>query len=92
MSKLIEDLYYGDIPPLWEINVRTKEYDEKSREIQRIWEEIIKNFPEGETLLDEYRSAHYEAANIMNYQQFSLGMKIGAQLMLELLQSVKKQE
>lgn len=91
MKSLIEALYYGDIPPFWEINVRTKEYDEKSRKIQKKWEEIIAEFPETETLLEEYRSAHYDAGNVMNFQQFNLGMKIGAQLMLELTNSVKKQ-
>ncbi len=89
MNNLIKAIYYGDIPPLWELDTRTAEYNEKSKKIQKTWEEIVKNFPDAEDLLDEYRGAHYEAGNFMNFQQFLLGMKIGSQLIIELLQPVE---
>lgn len=89
MNNLIKAIYYGDIPPLWELDTRTAEYNEKSKKIQKNWEEIVKKFPDTEELLEEYKGAHYEAGNVMNFQQFLLGMKVGAQLMIELLQPIE---
>lgn len=89
MNNLIKAIYYGDIPPLWELDTRTAEYNEKSKKMQKIWEEIVKKFPDTEELLEQYRTAHYESENIMGYQQFLLGMKVGAQLMIELLQPIE---
>ena len=89
MQSIIKSLYFGDILPFWEIENRTNEYDDKTREIQKNWEEILEKYPGVEPMLEQYRTAHYESENIMGYQQFLLGMKIGAQLMLELLQPVE---
>lgn len=90
MKSLIERLYYGYIPPFWELDARTAEYDEKTEEILAIWEDILEKYPDVEPLLEQYRTAHYEAADIMCFQQFLLGMRTGAQLVLELMQPVEK--
>ncbi len=90
MKELIKGLYFGEILPLWEVDTRTTEYISKTRELQRIWEEIITKHPDTEPLLEEYRGVHYESANLMSYQQFLLGIRTGAQLMLELLEPINE--
>lgn len=91
MDNIIKDMYFGNILPFWEIQHRTKEYDEKSKQILKIQKELLEAFPEAEQLLESYCTAHYESADIFGYQQFQLGMKVGAQIMMEMLKPIERQ-
>ena len=91
MDNIIKDMYFGNVLPFWEIQHRTKEYDEKSKQILKIQKELLEAFPEAEQLLESYCTAHYESADIFGYQQFQLGMKVGAQIMMEMLKPIERQ-
>ena len=91
MDNIIKDMYFGNVLPFWEIQHRTKEYDEKANQILKIQKELLEAFPEAEQLLESYCTAHYESADIFGYQQFQLGMKVGAQIMMEMLKPIERQ-
>ena len=90
MDNIIKDMYFGNVLPFWEIQHRTKEYDEKSKQILKIQKELLEAFPEAEQLLESYCTAHYESTDIFGYQQFQLGMKVGAQIMMEMLKPIEE--
>ena len=89
MNNIIKDMYFGNILPFWEIQHRTKEYDEKVEQILKIQKDLLKAFPETKELLESYCAAHYESADIFGYQQFQLGVKVGAQIMMEMLMPIE---
>ena len=83
-----------DVAPIFEemkkLSADIKEYDEKVKQILKIQKELLEAFPEAEQLLESYCTAHYESADIFGYQQFQLGMKVGAQLVLEMIKPIKR--
>ena len=88
MEDIIRELYYGDII-LSETLVKTKEFTEKRKEIIKIEEKLKEKFPESREMLEDY---FYERAGIdtvSEYQQFLLGFRTGAQLMLEMLKPLE---
>ena len=90
MDNIIKDMYFGNVLPFWEIQHRTKEYDEKSKQILKIQKELLEAFPEAEQLLESYCTAHYKSADIFGYQQFQLGMKVGTQIMMKMLKPIER--
>lgn len=67
MNNIIKDMCYGNILPFWEIQPRTKEYNEKSEQIPKIHEDILEAFPNAGELLESYRTAHYDSAYAFGY-------------------------
>lgn len=91
MNNIIKDIYYGNIFPIEDIQPKTPQAGEKAKHILTIHNEILKAFPDVEERLERYRAAHYDSAAYFGYQHFQLGMRIGAQLMKELMSPVKQQ-
>ena len=87
---IIKNMYYGELFPLWERYPDTKEYSEKTKEILDIQRELLGKFPDVKEYLERYFEAHYGAANEFGFQQFQMGVRIGAQLMLEMMRKVEK--
>lgn len=88
MNNILEDMYYGRILPFWEHFLETAEYHEKVKESIAADRELRAAFPNAERLIDKSDSARNEVQEIVSYQQFVYGFRVGAQLMLEMLQKV----
>ena len=87
---ILKDMYYGEMFPLWERYPDTKEYAEKTKEILKVQRELLERFPDAKEYLERYFEAHYGSANEFGFQQFQIGVRIGAQLMLEMMRKVEK--
>ena len=87
---IIKNMYYGELFPLWERYPDTKEYAEKTKEILDIQRELLGKFPDVKEYLERYFEAQYGAANEFGFQQFQMGVRVGAQLMLEMIRKVEK--
>ncbi len=87
---ILKDMYYGELFPLWERYPDTKEYAEKTKEILDVQRELLEKFPDAKECLERYFEAHYGSANEFGFQQFQMGVKVGAQLMLEMMRKVEK--
>lgn len=92
MNNIIKDIYYGNIFPDEGKQPQTPEACEKAKQILLIHNEILEAFPDAEELLERYRAAHYDSAAYFGYQQFQLGIRLGAQLMLELMAPIISQK
>ena len=89
MNNILEDMYYGRVLPFWEHSIETAEYREKVKESIAADRELRAAFPNAEKLIDNHDNARNEVQEIVSYQQFVYGFRVGAQLVLEMLKKVE---
>ncbi|MBQ5317724.1 MAG: hypothetical protein J6K17_01335 [Oscillospiraceae bacterium] len=88
MNSILKDMYYGNILSFMELNPRSEEYDEKLEEILKLQVEMFKKYPEAKEFLDKYFVTYHAAANHYEFLQFQMGVRVGAQLMLEMMKEI----
>ena len=69
---------------------KLEEYDEKLEEILKLQVEMFKKYPEAKEFLDKYFVTYHAAAHDYEFLQFQMGVRVGAQLMLEMMRKVEK--
>ena len=87
---ILKDLYYGNISSFMELNPRSEEYDKKMEEMLKLQDEIIKEFPDAKGILENYFIAYHSSAYEFEFLQFQMGVRVGAQLMLEMMKKVEE--
>ena len=85
---IIKDMYYGNVPSFIELNPHSEAYGEKIGEILILQDEIIKKFPDIRELLEKYFNAYRGASHEFEFLQFEMGVRVGAQLMLEMMKEI----
>ena len=85
---IIKDMYYGNVPSFIELNPRSENYDEIMKKILMLQDEIIKEFPDAKEIFEKYFAAYQESAHEFEFLQFQMGVRVGAQLMLEMMRKV----
>ena len=86
---LLEEMYYGNIPHFWEHSITDSESRRWANKSAELDKELREKFPEAEELIDKHDRARAEVTEIISYQQFVYGFRVGAQLMLEMLKKVE---
>lgn len=82
---LLEAMYRGTIGFFGELHCNTKDYSEALNAAIRTEDALLEQYPECKALFEAYRTAQLEVSSIAEYEQFALGFRAGAQLMLEML-------
>lgn len=85
---ILEEMYYGNIPHLWERSITDPEYARWSKKTAELDKELRETFPEAEELINDLSTARNEVTEIISYQQFVFGFCVGAQLMVEMMKKV----
>ena len=88
MGNILEDMYYGNIAHFWEHSITDSEYRRWAGRSAELDKELRETFPEAEELINKRDMARNEANEIMAYQQFVYGFRVGAQLMAEMMKKV----
>lgn len=88
MKSIIEEMYYGDLSPFGDIQIKTEQYLAKRKDVLKIEDELLEKFPESKELLEHYFFEYGMVTDISDYQQFLLGFRVGAQIMLEMLKPI----
>ena len=88
MNSIIKNMYYGNVPSFIELNPRSGEYDEKMGEILMLQDEIIKEYPYAKEIFEKYFATYQESAHEFEFLQFQMGVRVGAQLMLEIMKEL----
>ncbi len=86
---IIKDMYYGNVPSFIELNPHSEAYDEKIGEILMLQDEIIKEFPDAKEIFEKYFATYQESAHEFEFLQFQMGVRAGAQLMLEMMKEIE---
>ena len=85
---ILKDMYYGNILSFMELNPRSENYDEIMKEILMLQDEIIKEFPDAKEIFEKHFNAYRDSVNEFEFLQFQLGVRVGAQLMLEMMKEI----
>ncbi len=85
---LLEAMYRGKVPTFCEVNLWNAEYSELVRQITEIEAEILQTYPDIKPLLNRFQDIQNEINSISYYHEFRIGYKVGAQLMLEMMENI----
>ena len=85
---ILKDMYYGNISSFIELNPRSENYDEIMKEILMLQDEIIKEYPDAKEIFEKYFATYQESAHEFEFLQFQMGVRVGAQLMLEMMKEL----
>ena len=87
---ILKDMYYGNILSFMELNPRSENYDEIMKEILMLQDEIIKEFPDANEIFEKYFATYQESTHEFEFLQFQMGVRVGAQLMLEMMKELEE--
>lgn len=85
---ILEGLFFGSQRPFDEVDMNCPEYHKAGEKVDRIKEEILEKHPDLEQLMEEYSTAQMEQTELGRFHEFSVGVRVGAQLMLEMLKEL----
>ena len=89
MKNILEELYDCGLFHLTEITDDNGEYKRAMNRLIKAESELLKAFPDCKALLDEYQSAEIDLHQLSNRYDFCKGLRVGAQLALEMIKQIK---
>ena len=87
MKNIIDELYDQDL--FRSFKIRSEEYKAALNQLVKLEAEMLNTYPEIKELLEDYQSAESELTRLSNRSEFRLGVKLGAQLVLEMMKPLK---
>ena len=87
MKNIIDELYDQDL--FRSFKIRSEEYKAALNQLVKLEVEMLNTYPEIKELLEDYQSAESELTRLSNRSEFRLGVKLGAQLVLEMMRPIK---
>lgn len=83
--EILNEIYYSDIMKNLNSSAAKKEFSDAIAKLSHIEKEIIKQFPECEELLNEYKETQSVLNTCAEKAEFVRGVRFGAQIILEML-------
>lgn len=85
---VLEGLFFGSQIPFDEVSMNCPEYYRAGDKVSECRANILKQFPDLAQLMDEYENAQMEQNELGRFHEFSVGVRVGAQLMLEMMKEL----
>ena len=85
MKCLIEEIYYGELSPCSLPTPTCEKYIKARDAVDHIRARILQKYPDCKDLLEEYTDAIHVTASCEGLQDFTTGVRLGAELMIEIL-------
>ncbi len=82
---ILEGLFFGSQVPFDEVSMNYPDYYKAGDKADKVKEKILEQYPDLVNLMDEYENAQMEQNKFGRFHEFSVGVRVGAQLMLEML-------
>lgn len=89
MRNILDELYNYDLFHLTEIEDINGAYRAALDRLIKAETELKKAYPDINDILTEYQSADIDLHNLSNRNEFCKGVRVGAQLVLEMLKPIK---
>lgn len=89
MRNILDELYDYDLFHLTEIEDTDRAYRAALDRLIKAEAEMKKAYPDSSDILAEYQSADNDLHCISNRNKFCKGIRVGAQLVLEMLRPIK---
>lgn len=85
---ILESLFFGTQVPFDEVNMNCPEYYRAGDKVDACKAEILKKHPDLDQLMEKLVNAQMEQTELGRFHEFSVGVRVGAQLMLEMLEEL----
>lgn len=85
---ILEGLYFGSQIPFDEVDMDCPDYYNAGKEVERIKAKILEQQPDLKQLMEELTNARMEQAELSRFHEFSVGYRVGAQLMIEMMKKL----
>ena len=92
MKNILDELYDCGLFHLTEIIDDNDDHKKAMDRLHKAESEMLKAFPDCKALLDEYQSAECDLSALSNGYEFCKGFRVGAQLILEILRPIKRDD
>ena len=87
---IIAELYDSDLFHLTELETVSEEYKSVLDKLIKTETEITENIPQCKSLFEEYQTVNIALHNLSNRNEFVVGFRTGAQIVLEMLKPIKR--
>lgn len=81
---ILEGLFFGSQIPFDEVDMDCPNYYKAGKEVERLKAKMLELHPDLKQLMEELSNAQMEQAELSRFHEFSVGFRVGAQLMLEM--------
>lgn len=85
---ILEGLFFGSQRPFDEVDMNCPEYFKACEKAEKIKAQILERYPDLEQLMEELANAQLEQSELGRFHEFSVGVRVGAQLMIEMLKEL----
>ena len=85
MKSIIEQIYYGELSPCSLPTPTCEKYIKARDAVEHIRESILQKYPDCKDLLEKYTDAIHVTASCEGLQDFTTGVRLGSELMIEIL-------
>lgn len=85
---ILEGLFFGSQRPFDEVDMNCPEYYRACDKVEKCKAKILEQHPDLEQLMEEYSNAQLEQSELGRFHEFSVGVRVGAQLMIEMLKEL----
>ena len=85
---ILEGLFFGSQVPFDEVDMDDPEYYRACDRVSECKTKMIKLHPDLAQLMEDFDNALMEQTELSRYHEFSIGVRVGAQLMIEMLKEL----
>lgn len=85
---ILEGLYFGSQIPFDEVDMDCPDYYKIGKEVEKIKAKMLELHPDLKQLMEELENSQMERAELSRFHEFSVGYRVGAQLMLEMMKEL----
>lgn len=85
---ILEGLFFGSQVPFDEVDMNCPDYFRAGDKVCECRANILKQYPDLAQLIEEYENAQMEQNELGRFHEFSVGVRVGAQLMIEMLKEL----
>ena len=91
MKNIIENFYYGELIRCEKPSPNSKKYKETSALLAQTEEEILRDFPDIRSRLEEYKDILHQLSSLESAYDFCDGFRLGALFMYDILSADGKE-
>lgn len=89
MKNIIDIIYDSNLLHMSDISEVDQEYSDAMKRLCMIERKMLELHPEIKDTFDEYQSATLDVSSLSNHHEFVKGVRVGAQLILEMIKPFK---
>ena len=89
MKNILDELFDSGLFHLTKLTDIGDEYRKNMEQLLKVETELLKEFPDCEDMLNEFQSVEIALNDLSNRYEFSMGFRLGAQIVLEMLKPIK---